>query len=60
MIGYIKIRKLINVYGDNIGGGVSIYDSKSSFLVNPVFYLKPKVRITGGTGTKEDPFTLLL
>ncbi len=50
----------IEVYGDNIGGGVSIYDSKSSFLVNPVFYLKPKVRITGGTGTKEDPFTLLL
>ena len=36
------------------------YELNYSYLVRPVIYLKPNVRIMGGTGTKEDPFKLMI
>ena len=40
-------------------GGLSYYNVNSaSFNVRPTVYLSSKVKITGGTGTKSDPYTI--
>ena len=40
-------------------GGVFLVDI-IEFVVRPTFYLKPEVRISGGTGTSSDPYRLEL
>lgn len=45
-----------NVENSNPNTGLLFY----GFSVRPVFYLKPEVIITGGTGTIDSPYTLFL
>ncbi len=58
MISYTTNNKWPVCLIDN--GYLSTCDSYKSYLVNPVLYLKPNIKITGGTGTKDDPFTLAI
>ena len=46
-----------NIYGGNYinSGGRNV---TSSYAVRPVLYLKSNVKITGGSGTSTDPYTL--
>ena len=46
-----------NIYGGNYinSGGRNV---SSSYAVRPTLYLKSNVKITGGSGTSTDPYTL--
>ncbi len=42
----------------NDGGGVDYGVTHHTYLVHPVLYLKPDIKIISGTGTKENPFKI--
>ena len=51
--GYIMTNNFCSVY--SYGGIISNNYSNS---LRPVFHLKPNIKITGGSGTEDDPYTL--
>ncbi len=50
------------VRDDGSLGGIKNYDSGTinAYLIRPVLYLKTNIKITGGTGTEDNPFTLAI
>ena len=49
--------QLIRIIDRNNNSGYT-YSTKDKFAIKPALNLKENVYITGGTGTKEDPFTI--
>lgn len=59
----IRIAPNVNWYNSIIKATQSLsvsYNSSSeaTYGLRPVFTLKEEVKITGGSGTKDDPYTL--
>ncbi len=64
----VAVEWTMTPIADNNQRVIVIYDSSdisgfyvaNSWLVRPVLYLKPDVKITGGIGTEDNPFTLTI
>ena len=57
---YIDSTDSVSVISGNHSYGVTMYNLSVSLCVRPSMNLKSNVVITGGTGTKTDPFTIEL
>ena len=45
-----------NICGVNTAGSLTSYST--TYGLRPVFHLKSNIKVTGGSGTEEDPYTL--
>ena len=48
------------VFRVDFNGGLGLSSANPGFSARPVFYLKSNVEYNGGSGTKSDPFTLVV